>query len=184
MRTAEFATAGAALLLFLQAGTCNAADWSVKEIRTGLSASIQDGRSQETGLFPNITFFFDPFDAMDATTPLDLLLHPRVNVGAILSTSGETNLAFGGVDWKIPVTDKLYLDLGFGGAVHDGTLTGNTDGPNLGCHLLFHESVAAGYRITDRFDLVASVDHSSHAELCDGPNDGVSHAGLAVAYHF
>ncbi|CAN7515821.1 acyloxyacyl hydrolase [Pararhizobium sp. LjRoot238] len=32
--------------------------------------------------------------------------------------------------------------------------------------------------------ILATADHSSHADLCDGPNDGLSHAGLAIGYKF
>jgi lipid A 3-O-deacylase len=44
--------------------------------------------------------------------------------------------------------------------------------------------MAVGYRVTDDWQILATVDHSSHASLCDGPNDGLSHAGLAVGDKF
>ncbi|MEV4607153.1 acyloxyacyl hydrolase [Neorhizobium sp. LMR1-1-1.1] len=31
---------------------------------------------------------------------------------------------------------------------------------------------------------MATADHSSHANICDGPNDGITHAGLAIGVKF
>jgi hypothetical protein len=31
---------------------------------------------------------------------------------------------------------------------------------------------------------MATIDHSSNANLCNGPNDGITHAGLAVGVRF
>ena len=38
--------------------------------------------------------------------------------------------------------------------------------------------------MTAKYDLMAQIAHSSHANLCDGPNDGMKRAGLQVGYKF
>ena len=65
-----------------------------------------------------------------------------------------------------------------------GPLDDGSDGPKLGCRLLFREYAAAGYRFDDHWNLSATVEHASNANLCDGPNDGLTRAGLMLGYQF
>ncbi len=162
-----------------------AADWSIDEARFGLAGSIQSHSTFEAGLFPSVTLFFDPFDAVHAATWQDTFLRPRVHTGAIVSTSGDTSQFFAGVNWTVDLTDSFFLNAGFGGALHDGDLRDDgTDGPKLGCRVLFSEYAAAGFRFNEKLAIVATVDHASNANLCGNSNDGISHAGLSLAYRF
>ncbi|MBA3042099.1 MAG: acyloxyacyl hydrolase [Alphaproteobacteria bacterium] len=171
-------------LIPLSAREAAAADWSIKEVRAGVTGSIQARSTFEPGFFPTVALYFDPLDRANAVTWKDTLLRPRVNVGASVSTAGEASQIFVGLAWTVDVTDRFYIELGFGGAAHNGdNKDDGTNGPKLGCTLMFRESAAAGFRLTDKLDLVASIDHSSNADLCD-PNDGISHAGLSLAYKF
>lgn len=168
----------------LSAREAAAADWSIKEVRAGVTGSIQARSTFEPGFFPTVALYFDPLDRANAVTWKDTLLRPRVNVGASVSTAGEASQIFAGLAWTVDVTDRFYIELGFGGAAHNGdNKDDGTNGPKLGCTLMFRESAAAGFRLSDKLDLVASIDHSSNADLCD-PNDGISHAGLSLAYKF
>ncbi len=168
----------------LSAREAAAADWSIKEVRAGVTGSIQARSTFEPGFFPTVALYFDPLDRANAVTWKDTLLRPRVNVGASISTAGEASQVFAGLAWTVDITDRFYLELGFGGAAHNGdNKDDGTNGPKLGCAVMFRESAAAGFRLTDKLDLVASIDHSSNADLCD-PNDGISHAGLSLAYKF
>lgn len=161
-----------------------AADWSIKEVRAGVTGSIQARSTFEPGFFPTVVLFFDPLESANASTWQDALMRPRLHVGASVSTAGAASQVYAGLNWTVPVTDRFYLDVGFGGTVHNGDLEDDgTSGPKLGCSLLFHEYAAAGFRLTDKLDVVATIDHSSSANLC-APNDGISHAGLALAYKF
>jgi len=45
-------------------------------------------------------------------------------------------------------------------------------------------NAAAGYRFDDHWNLSATVEHASNANLCDGPNDGLTRAGLMLGYQF
>ncbi|HYF86144.1 acyloxyacyl hydrolase [Azospirillum sp.] len=153
------------------------------EVRIGVSGSIHDKKTFEPGLFPSATVFFDPFDQRHAESFLDHMLRPRVHVGAIVSTSGGANQVFAGFTWTANVTDKLFIDLGFGGSLTDASLDNPNDRPNVGCRAQFHESAAVGYNITENWRVLATIEHSSNADICD-QNDGLSYAGIAVGYKF
>lgn len=153
------------------------------EVRIGVSGSIQKSNTFEKGAFPSVTLLFDPFDRGAAVTWTDVLLRPRVHAGAMVSTAGEASQVFGGLTWTVDVTDKMFLDIGFGGAWNNANATDSGRGPHVGCHFLFHESLAAGYKITQNVSIMATVEHSSNADLCDA-NDGLSYAGVSLGYKF
>lgn len=162
----------------------SAADWSVKEVRAGVTGSIQARSTFEPGFFPTVALYFDPLDSASAASWQDTFLRPRLHAGVSISSAGAASQIFAGLNWTVNVTDRFYLELGFGGTVHNAdNKDDGTDGPKLGCTLLFREYAAAGFRLTDTLDIVASIDHSSNADLC-APNDGISHAGLSLAYKF
>ncbi|MGK9050857.1 acyloxyacyl hydrolase [Neorhizobium sp. CSC1952] len=153
------------------------------EARFGVLASIDDGH-HEDGVFATGMLFFDPW-SHDEAQGIDKLLRPRIHVGGSLSTADETSQVYAGLSWTADLTDRLFLEVGVGGAIHDGDLDDDGgSGPALGCRLLFHEYAAAGFKLTDNWRIAAQVEHSSHAELCDGPNDGLSHAGVMLGYKF
>ncbi|KRB60182.1 lipid A 3-O-deacylase [Rhizobium sp. Root708] len=154
------------------------------ELRFGASASIQNGHEREDGVFPEVTVFFDPFDQDAATNWQQQLARPRINLGTSIGTSGQATQVFGGFAWTVNFNEKIFAEAGFGGVWHNGALNNNTDGPDLGCHWLFHEYLGAGYRFDAHWNVIAQVAHSSHANLCDGPNNGMTRAGLQVGYKF
>lgn len=155
------------------------------ELRFGVSASLSRGNSHESGIFPSATIFFDPLSSGTATTWQQTILEPRIYLGASVGTGDGVDQIFGGFSWTADITSRLFVELGLGGTIHNGKLDGSSGkGPDLGCRLLFREQIALGYRVTDNWQILATADHSSHANLCDGPNDGLSHAGLAIGYKF
>jgi lipid A 3-O-deacylase len=162
-----------------------AAETIFDELRFGGGASLSAGNSHESGIFPSATIFFDPLSSGTAATWHQTILEPRIYLGASLGTGDGVDQIYGGFSWTADITSRLFVELGLGGTVHNGKLDGsNGKGPDLGCRLLFREQVALGYRVTDNWQILATADHSSHANLCDGPNDGLSHAGLAIGYNF
>jgi len=154
------------------------------ELRFGASASIQDGHSHEDGVFPEVTVFFDPFDQDTAKNWKQTLARPRLNLGTSIGTSGEATQIFGGLAWTVNFNEKVFAEAGFGGVWHNGDLDNSADGPDLGCRFLFHEYVGAGYRFDAHWNVMAQVAHSSHANLCDGPNNGMTRAGVQIGYKF
>lgn len=154
------------------------------ELRFGASASIQDGRTREEGVFPEITVFFDPFGLNEAIGWRQQLGRPRIDVGTSIGTSGSATQVHAGFSWTVDFNEKVFAEAGFGGVWHDGSLRNNEDGPNLGCHFLFREYVGVGYRLDAHWNVVGQVAHASHANLCDGPNNGMTRAGIQVGYKF
>ncbi|HEV7322740.1 MAG TPA: acyloxyacyl hydrolase [Ensifer sp.] len=163
-----------------------AAEGVFDEMRFGVTTSIASGDKQEDGVFPSFTVYFDPFDADGATDLGEKLLRPRVYTGAAVATSSNgVNQAYGGLSWTFDMTKRLFVEFGAGGTVHDGDLDNpNGDGPQLGCRFLFREYAAAGVRLDEHWNVSATIEHASHANLCDGPNNGLTRAGLALGYKF
>ncbi|MBX4927510.1 acyloxyacyl hydrolase [Rhizobium binae] len=165
------------------AGSADASEQIFDELRFGVSASVQSGRSGEDGVFPEITALFDPFGYEEAVG-WQQLLRPRVHLGTSIGTAGEASQFFTGFTWTVDFNDKLFAEAGFGGVIHTGDLDDNDQGPELGCRVLFHEYAGAGYRFTPHWNVMAQIAHSSHANLCDGPNDGMTRAGIQIGYKF
>ncbi|MCZ7851047.1 acyloxyacyl hydrolase [Agrobacterium salinitolerans] len=177
-----------AAYLLLSVVPATAADGAVfDELRFGITTSLsnRDGGGED-GVFPAFTAYFDPFAGASAVTLGEKLARPRLHLGAEISTEGEANTVYGGVNWTFDLNPKIFVDLGFGGLWHDGKLRngpGET-GAEFGCHLLFHEYAAIGYRFDNSWNISTQIEHASHANLCDGPNDGLTRVGLIVGYKF
>lgn len=163
-----------------------AGDSIFDEMRFATTASISNGGMHEDGVFPSAAVFLDPLNADGAKDLGEKLLRPRIHAGAAIATSSEgANQVYVGLSWTFDATKRFFVELGAGGTVHDGDLNADgTSGPKLGCRLLFREYAAAGVRFGEHWNLSATVEHASHAELCDGPNDGFTRAGLALGYTF
>jgi len=155
----------------------------IDEIRFGASASIQVDDIYEPGPFPWVTLYFDPLERDGATNLGEQLLRPRLNVGAIVSANGQASQLLAGATWTFDLTDSLFVEVGLGGALTNASLVGDAPGPQVGCSLLFHESIAAGIRLDEHWSIVANAEHSSNAGLCE-KNDGLSYAGIGLGYRF
>ncbi|RUM25548.1 acyloxyacyl hydrolase [Rhizobium vallis] len=184
LRFFGIASAAAVTGFLAMTGSASAGAQIFDELRFGASASVQSGHSRENGVFPEITALFDPFGYDQAAGWQQQLLHPRVHLGTSIGTAGEATQFFTGFTWTVDINEKLFAEAGFGGVIHTGDLEGDDDGPELGCRVLFHEYVGAGYRFTRNWNVIAQIGHSSHANLCDGPNDGMTRAGLQIGYKF
>lgn len=154
------------------------------EVRTGGSFSIQPDYEPGFILRGELIFrsFVPPFDNYFANT----LLRPRVHVGGNLATGNHgVSQVFSGFTWNFPLFSKLFLEATFGLTVHDGPLESPGGGLDLGCELLFRESIGVGVDLGQHWRVLAAADHSSHAHLiCDGGNSGITHAGVYVGYRF
>ncbi|TCL73556.1 acyloxyacyl hydrolase [Rhizobium sp. BK251] len=153
------------------------------ELRFGASASIQDGNSRENGVFPEFMVLFDPFGFDQATNWKEQLLRPRLHLGTSIGTAGEATQFYGGFTWTVDLSERAFAEAGFGGTIHTGDLHGD-DGPELGCRALFREYLGAGFKLDNKWRVMAQVAHSSNANLCDGPNDGMTRAGVLLGYKF
>jgi len=155
------------------------------EVRFGALAATDSGYSfDESGAFVTGMVFFDPWNH-DEAQGFDKLTRPRIHVGADLATADEASQIYAGFSWTANITDFLFLEAGFGGSLNNGDLDEDgTRGPKLGCHALFHEYAAVGVNLDPKWRIVGQIEHSSHAGLCSGPNDGLTRAGILVGYKF
>lgn len=155
------------------------------EVRLGTVFPVQPNDDSGVILSGQLYFteFVPPFENYWANT----LLRPRLHVGGNLATGDDPiNQAYAGLTWHFPLLDRYFFEASFGGTWHDGPLESSGDGLDLGCHWLFRESIALGVDLGQRWRVLASADHSSHADLCNSKagNSGITHAGVYAGYRF
>ena len=156
------------------------------EVRAGAVYPVQPNDDSGVTLSGQLYFraFGQPYQNYWANT----LLRPRIHVGGNVATGDDPiHQAYAGLTWHFPVYDRLFVEAGFGGTWHDGPLESPGDGLDLGCHWLFRESIAVGFNVNQHWRVLASADHSSHADLCDdgkAGNSGITHAGVYAGYRF
>lgn len=174
------------LCLMLGASPCLAgADHPLAfdELRFGASASIERADNREEGVFLRGMVLFDPL-GQASSDGWRRAMTPRFHIGADLPTAGATSQIYAGFSWTLDLTEIVFVEAGFGGALHDGKLSEDgTPGPKLGSAVLFHEYAAIGVNLAPNWRIIADIAHSSNANLAD-PNDGLSRAGLLIGYKF
>jgi hypothetical protein len=109
---------------------------------------------------------------------------PQPHIGVMINTIGKTSYVYGGVVWTFNLTERLFFQPVFGGALHDG----KTDNPPpgwvaLGCPNLFHTGVSLGFRVDERWTLYGTWEHISNANLCSR-NIGLNDYGIRLGYKF
>jgi lipid A 3-O-deacylase len=109
---------------------------------------------------------------------------PRLNLGGMINTGGKTSYAFGGFTWRIPILGKLFFEGELGGAVNNALRTPTWNRVDVGCVLTFRESGGFGYQFNENWNVIASVEHVSHATFCSGMNPGLTNFGVRVGYRF
>src|SRR5918994_550225 len=150
---------GSGLVLALLTSAVTAADFGyappsqpmsfVSELRIG--ASAQDPWSPEKGS-ANITgeiLFAKPFTTADLFTSYFI---PRPHLGGSLNARGDTSFGYAGLTWTVDITQRVFVEASFGGALHNGNTQSNpalipADRSALGCSPLFRESGSLGYRL-------------------------------------
>lgn len=156
------------------------------EIRYGLVYPVQP--SDDSGVIISGQLYFRAFGPQYQNYWKNTLLRPRIHIGGNLATGSDPiHQAYAGLTWQFPFRDRYFVEASFGGTVHDGPLDSPGDGLDLGCHLLFRESIGIGVTVGENWRFIASADHSSHADLCDNGdagNSGITHAGLYAGYRF
>ena len=152
------------------------------EIRAG--AMAHDPSSPERGsadlngelLFPR---WFAPTD------PYWNKFIPRFDVGFPANFAGKTSNAYAGFAWTFDLWDHFFIEGQLGGAVNNGK-TGPVVPPGhnkVGCNWSFHESGSVGYRLTQNWSIMGTIEHFSNAGICT-QNRGVTNAGVRVGYQF
>lgn len=162
-----------------------AADF-VEEIRGGvlLQGTGPFSGDKESGVGVNAEILFKPLSG------LSMIGAPRPHLGAsIASAPGATSQVYAGLTWRQRLAPAMFLDAGFGVAVHDGETRFNPSARDinstkfLGCRALFRIAGDLGYRLSDRLSVSAHVDHISNAGLC-APNEGLDNTGVRFGWRF
>jgi hypothetical protein len=150
------------------------------EVRVGaLAHSIEPGHS-ESGADLNAELLWRRPEVSYGSPVLDVLLRPRLHVGASINTSGDTNQVYAGFTWDLKLAPSLFLELTFGGAWHDGpTDSGAAD--LYGCAFSFRESASLGLALNERWRVYGTIAHMSNADLCDH-NSGLTSVGVRLGY--
>jgi lipid A 3-O-deacylase len=122
---------------------------------------------------------------------LKVILAPRPHLGITVNSDGNTDQAYAGLTWSFilfrglaSAEDNLFLDVSFGGAVHDGHIrTNDVDRKELGSRFEFRESLEIGWRFTAAQSLSIMLDHISNANL-GVKNEGLDNLGLRYGIKF
>jgi lipid A 3-O-deacylase len=154
----------------------------ISEVRLG--TFVHDAASPEQGSadLAGEILFANPFSAPGSAW--DFLL-PRPSIGGTLSFAGKTSEAFAGLTWTYDITRSIFVDAEFGGSVNNGK-TGAIVPPGhnaMGCNWSFRESGSLGYRLTENWDITATVEHMSNAGACK-QNRGLTNYGARIGYRF
>ncbi|MGO9421791.1 acyloxyacyl hydrolase [Roseiarcus sp.] len=109
---------------------------------------------------------------------------PRLDVGAMINTRGRSSYAFTGFNWRIPIIGKFFFEGEFGGAVNNAPNWPERGRVDMGCALTFRESGGFGYQFSENWDVIASIEHVSHATFCTHINPGLTQVGARIGYKF
>ncbi len=121
-------------------------------------------------------------------------LLPRFQVGGSLNFEGKTSFAYTDIVLTLPITNWLFFEPFFGGAIHDGSLTPTPTLSGLGCPFLFHVGGSFGVPITEHWQVLGTFEHLSNGRgifgvdcgtnEVPGGNQGLNNYGVSVGYAF
>jgi lipid A 3-O-deacylase len=125
------------------------------------------------------------------TEPLShrILFGPRVYGLLSENVRGGTSFASVGLLWRRRFTSRLYGQLGFGVAVHDGAVNlSDAEVPRdrivFGSRALFQSELDLGWTLTQRLAVEASYVHISNAGIWTRVNPGMDDIGARLVYRF
>lgn len=113
---------------------------------------------------------------------------PRFHIGSSINFNG-TRYAYAGATWTVDITKTIFVEGSLGAALNDGK-TGSVipeDRLNLGCNGGTREAAALGFKLSDRWSLIASLEHFSTAgcSSANGSNPrGPANFGARLGYTF
>jgi lipid A 3-O-deacylase len=115
-------------------------------------------------------------------------LVPRAYVGGMINLQGRTSSIRAGALWLFPITDRVFAEVFFGGAVHDGSINGDATHAALGSRVLFNVGGALGYRFDRNWSGMLTFDHLSNGNRVFGTgfvrNEGINSYGVKFGYAF
>ncbi len=135
------------------------------EIRFGVLASDLEPGGGSDGDVALSMEFLSPRNDYAGLSLMGRLFSPRIHAGGVLALEDGVNQLYAGFTWDVYLMERVFVEAGLGGAVHDGE-TAERDGDSYGCALNFRESLSVGADLTDDMSIMATVDHMSNAGLC------------------
>ncbi len=100
----------------------------------------------------------------------------------MINTGGKTIYGFTGLTWRIPICKGFFE--GEFGAVGTPRAARRADRVNTGFRGDFRELGGFGYQFDEHWDVIANVEHISHASLCTHINPGLTQVGARIGYRF
>lgn len=108
----------------------------------------------------------------------------RPNLGVSINTEGDTSKIYAGLLWQHIFKNNIFLNLGLGGALHNGELeTDDKHKKELGSRVLFRIPIEIGFLIKKHHAISLAFDHVSNAWLAD-ENEGLDTIGIRYGYIF
>jgi lipid A 3-O-deacylase len=153
---------------------------ALDEIRGGIFAYGVDDPPEGQSISINFEFLSSRLPVGDQAWYV-----PRLHLGATINTDDAPSHGYAGFTWTLDVTDWMFVEGSFGGGVHNGD-TGSSAPPDesaLGCSVLFRESASVGFRFSENWSVMGTIEHLSNAGLCDA-NRGITEAGARLGYRF
>lgn len=183
--------AAATLAVCVSSGAATASDHGIRVAESSLDSIISEMRlgvyyhddRKEEGPDVNVEMLFQRPSWQFDNTLLQFFLTPRPHIGGTINTRGDTSQAYAGFTWDAYIFGPIFVEGAFGGSINDGDKNGSLDAVALGCHTLFHESASIGVDVSDNIRLIATIEHSSNASMCDF-NAGLTNAGVRLGYKF
>lgn len=135
-------------------------------------------------------------------TELSAIGRPMITAEYLGNTAGRTSFGSIGFTWRRTLVGRLYGQIGFGGALHDGVVMYQSpDEPGIstqsmehrifiehtfkamGSRFLFHPSLALGLHLSSRVGIEAVWNHFSNAGLGQN-NPGMDDFGGRLVFRF
>jgi hypothetical protein len=145
----------------------------VHDVKTGLTKS---------GFEPGVDFQLGWRG--DRIQALRVIGAPAPHVFGSLNSAGATHYGAAGISWKIG--RRFYARPGVGLAVHDGPgeVVPGDGRIDFGSRILFQLEFGAGYQLSERTSVEATIVHLSHAQLFSPQNPGLDNIGLRLNHRF
>lgn len=106
----------------------------------------------------------------------------RPAVGASLTTQDGTSYVYADAKWEWS-GPALFVGIGLGAAVHDGSTNGSPKEKALGSRVLFHVPAEIGWQFTEKNRVSLYFEHVSNGFLAD-KNEGLDNIGLRLSHRF
>jgi lipid A 3-O-deacylase len=116
---------------------------------------------------------------------------PRFHLGSSLNLNG-TQYAYAGATWTVDLSRAMFVEASVGAALNNGK-TGAAipeNRLNVGCNTGARGAAALGFRLSDRWSLIATLEHFSTTGCSDNPAlgaggpKGPSNFGARLGYTF